>query len=809
MNDPAFAALQDITAAAFVVVALLALREWMRDRDRIHGYLATTLLALGGVATLALIGPNLTGTAGTVVADAELVLFMVSGAALLWVRHQVVPLRRLARGAAAAALTVSGLGLIVATRGTVGTGAACSSTPSQLGPGAAALGVFAACTWSACVLEPGYRLWRLSHDLPAVQGARLRFLSAGYAAVVAVVVVEVSAVLTPCGTSGLVPTLLQLVALAIMPVLYISFVSPSWVRGIWRQREEEALRGAVQELLLFTPDRATLGDRALQWAIRLVGGEGGLVADAGKVVLATAGPSAGDAVSLLSGLPATFGPSVVALPGAGERRAIVQPLALATGQGALIVISGHLSPLFQTDEFDRLAGYASSITAALDRVRLFENARRKEAELSEARDIAQAASSAKSDFLSRMSHELRTPLTAMLGFAELMRLDEITPKHVEYVDTILRAGTHLLALVNDVLDIAAIEAGKLAMSPEFLNVRSVIAETIDLIRPLADGRRITVETRVDSELTVAADHQRLKQILLNLVSNAVKYNRDLGVVRISAIRFDRATVRISVTDTGGGLTDVQIAKLFSPFERLQADRAGVAGTGLGLTLSRTLAEAMHGRMGVESSLGEGSTFWVEMPWHEEAAAGAGGAAGQAPPTDHREYESERTILLVEDTLSNIRLVEGILERRPQVRLVTTEQGAFAVELAQQHRPDLVLLDLHLPDLDGSIVLEQLRAETDLATMPVVMLTADATPGQRERLLASGAQGYLTKPISIPLFLEMVDRFVGSPTAAAARGGGDSGHGASSPGSAAAGDAELYLDGVVVVGEEQGSPLSPS
>lgn len=388
----------------------------------------------------------------------------------------------------------------------------------------------------------------------------------------------------------------------------------------------------------------------------------------------------------------------------------------------------------------------------------------RSAELSEANQRLREASATKDTFLSRMSHELRTPLGAIKGFAELLTLSDLSGEHAEWSSLILRASDHLLDLVDEVLDIAQIESGTLSLSVEDVLLDDVLGEVLELAVPLAERHEVVVHRpRVaDGHHTVRADNQRLKQVLLNLVSNAVKYNRRGGSVTVSADADpDRPdAVRISVRDTGVGLDPSLLHRLYVPFDRLGADGSGVDGTGLGLALSRTLAVAMGGTLGVESTPGTGSIFWIRVP-RGVPVPETGLPVRQTSGISAVRRGPAGQVLYIEDTVTNIRLVEAILRRRPDVRLIPAMQGRLGIELAREHAPDLVLLDLHLPDMGGEEVLAALRADPDTAELPVVILSADAMEARRAPLLAAGARDYRTKPIGVEALLRLVDDYVGA------------------------------------------------
>ena len=394
---------------------------------------------------------------------------------------------------------------------------------------------------------------------------------------------------------------------------------------------------------------------------------------------------------------------------------------------------------------------------------------RAEAALQDAKEEAERANRAKSEFLSRMSHELRTPLNAILGFGQVMEMRGGDPKQLGNVKQILKAGRHLLGLINEVLDIARIEAGHLTLSIEPICVGSLVGETLDLVRPIAEGRHIQLENDIaigSATLHALADRQRFKQVLLNLLSNAVKYNREGGQVSVfceikSASSGDEAksgdVLRVCVRDTGGGLSPQQLEKIFVPFERLDAAHSQIEGTGIGLTLCKRLMEAMNGRIGVQSEVGQGSTFWIESL----LVPGVLEAPSEVVDEIEQRVEFSGTILYIEDNLSNIALIEQVLaEQEYKINLLTAMQGSVGVELAIQHLPDMILLDVHLPDTTGDAVLSRLKAHPITRDIPVVVLSADATPSQAERLLCAGARGYLTKPLHLKQFICLMEEVLG-------------------------------------------------
>jgi signal transduction histidine kinase/CheY-like chemotaxis protein len=377
---------------------------------------------------------------------------------------------------------------------------------------------------------------------------------------------------------------------------------------------------------------------------------------------------------------------------------------------------------------------------------------------------AHNANQAKSAFLSSMSHELRTPLNAILGFAQILASKDMptTPEQKqEFAGHILKSGRHLLTLINEILDLAKVEAGALSLSMEPVPLADVLAECQDMIAPLAATRGVRVLFPQAPTVRVQADRTRLKQVLLNLLSNAVKYNRDGGAVIVDCARPAPQRLRLSVQDTGMGLSPEQVAGLFQPFNRLGQEGGTQEGKGIGLVVTRRLVELMGGEIGVTSSPGVGSVFWIDL-----AVAAADGAAPAAAPAARDGAASvaagagalarPHTVLYVEDNPANLKLVQEIVRFRPDLHLVSAPDGHFGLALARSQRPDVILMDLNLPGLSGLEVLAQLRREPETARIPAIAVSANAMPADIERALAAGFARYLTKPIDIGQFNEAID-----------------------------------------------------
>lgn len=395
-----------------------------------------------------------------------------------------------------------------------------------------------------------------------------------------------------------------------------------------------------------------------------------------------------------------------------------------------------------------------------ERALLDQDLQNKNVELERAKDVAERANLAKSDFLSGMSHELRTPLGAILGFAQLMESGSPppTPSQRRSIDQILKAGWYLLELINEILDLALIESGRLSMSLEVVSLAEVMRECKAMIEPQAKQRGIDVVfAHVDNPYLVKADRTRVKQVFINLLSNAIKYNRVGGTVAVDVALSPGDGVRVSIRDTGEGLPPEKLAQLFQPFNRLGQEMKAEQGTGIGLVVSKRLVEGMGGTIGVESTVGQGSVFWIELNLtNESQSASYPSESTLIIPTPGPAETPMQTLLYVEDNPANLMLVEDIIARRSDIRLLSARDGRGGIALARAARPDVILMDINLPGIGGIDALKVLAADSATAHIPVIAVSANAIPRDIEKGLKAGFFRYLTKPLKVVAFMETLD-----------------------------------------------------
>jgi PAS domain S-box-containing protein len=441
-----------------------------------------------------------------------------------------------------------------------------------------------------------------------------------------------------------------------------------------------------------------------------------------------------------------------------EKKVTDYELTAQARDGKKTVVSYNATTFYDRDR--RLQGVFAAARDVTERKRFELALQETNVELESAKSAAEKANLAKSDFLSSMSHELRSPLNAILGFAQLLESTAPlpTPSQKESITQILQAGWHLLKLINEVLDLAVVESGRVSLSPEPVSLAEVIAECQAMMEPQAQQRGITMTfPKLDLPCFVHADRTRVKQVIINLLSNAIKYNRPKGTVEVRCTATSPERIRISVKDAGAGLPLEKLNQLFQSFNRLGQEVRGEEGTGIGLVVSKRLVELMGGVIGVESTVGMGSTFWIELLLTAAPALvveenGSTSVTNVQVPTAKR----QRTLLYVEDNPANMRLVEKLIAQRPDIRLLAAVNGTLGIELARASRPEVILMDINLPGISGIEAMKILREDPATAHIPIVALSANAMPRDIEKGLEAGFFRYLTKPIRVKEFMETLD-----------------------------------------------------
>jgi signal transduction histidine kinase len=574
---------------AFVLLSVAMVADWLGHRERRRGYLA---LAFGSLTLLVLLAPSLSQSSpyGPLITDGGIVLFLLSGWALLMFRDSFIPLKTSTRNAVTVAIVlVAALGVF-------------AQLPADTKQPHAPLQTFTLAAiltaWGICVVEPVVTMYLASRGRPAVEGARMRALGLGYTGLVAVIFVgTLGGSLVQNQSAQLV---LDLVALAIVPMLFFSFYPPPWLRRLWSQPEEEELRQAMHSLLTFSPDRKTHAQLALDWAMRLVGGAGALIIDSDSSILAFRGMGADEAIRVAASAEASPQGGEVRSPRRGTTTLVI-PLELQAGRASMVIVAGPFTPLFGDDEVNRLRQYASSIAAGLDRVAL--NMRIQELE------------KAKTEFMNIASHELRGPMTVIKGYLTMLEggsLGLLAPRAQSVLPLLIAKADEVNAMVEQMLEAARLEEGHLTLHKERGDLVELTEMAIDSVRPMLADRHLDLDAP-SSPIHADVDWQRFQIVVRNLISNAIKYSADGKPITVMVDR-NGITAKVIVVDQGVGIAPQDQAKLFRKFGRLERESTmHVAGTGLGLWLSREIARMHDGDLTVDSTEGQGSRFTFEVP----------------------------------------------------------------------------------------------------------------------------------------------------------------------------------------------------
>ncbi len=719
--------LENLDAVAFVLLGVATAVGWARRRDPSLLWLAVAIVLLSLVSLLGRI-PVLLHVQPPLLPQISLLVFVGSGYALLRYRASLIPLPARWHVVAIVAMASASVAYFAAQALS-----AARVAPAALQTGAVILLIL---IWSAAIVEPIVRFWLVSRGLPAVQAWRLRSLSLGFGGLVAILLFAITA--GAVASSPAAQVAIQVIVLVIVPLLYISFSPPAWLRREWRASEEEGLRTFMQDLLLLHEDRLTLAARALDWAMRLTGGASAAAFSADGSVLAARGLEQRQVDEVHRGIARLpLGVNRVPLEGA-DTSLLVVPLGGPGDAGRLAVLAGPFTPGFGDDEISRVQQFMTAVAAALDRARLLEQVKEANAKLVE-------ADKHKSVFLASMSHELRTPLNAILGFSELL-MDSTNRQFPaetrrRFLEQIHSSGKHLLGLINDILDLSKVEAGQMELRLQLVAVREVVSQVLTTIEPLAVQKEVTLEADAASAGEIEADAGKFKQMLLNLLSNALKFTPQGGTVTISARRLADA-VEIDVADTGIGIAESDHLRIFQEFQQVDSGMGRQqTGTGLGLSLTKRFAMLHGGDVRVVSELGKGSVFTLHMPLR--AIQREKNRPVRAMPAGHSNGDpSFPLVLVVEDDPLAAELLIRQLDRAG-FRSEIVSKGSEVVAKAAAMQPAVITLDVLLPDLDGWEVLARLKHQEATRAIPVVVISVVDNP---ELGLALGAMDYFVKPV---------------------------------------------------------------
>ncbi len=581
---------QYVDAVAFVALAGAIAYRWYRNRNRAQAMLAGSLISLGVVVVLGRVQdpshPSLWLSA------LSIVLFMLSGFFVLLFRNELIPLRpwvlRASYGLLVLAIAIGLVDQVVF-----------QNPPPSV---ATFVGLVVVIPWAIFTGEPIVRFWLASNSLPSVQSARLRFFSFGFAVIIAVLLVAViagAAIKSP----GAQLTI-NLIVLLTVPAIYVSFSPPSVLRRIWRMGEENEVRAAMQDLLIFSPTRAEIAQRGVYWGVRLVGAQAGFAADPHGKIIATTGIEKAEAATLLA-------KHVPAAPGGRPSRVVLAPLHLSEGEGTLGVVGGPFTPVFGSDEISQLRAYANSVAAAMERAQVTER--------------MAALESNKTQFLNLASHELRGPVTVIRGYVSMLEsgmLGELNDRGRQAAKTMEAKVMEMNELIEEMIEAARLEEGAVTLHAVEADLRDIVRMAVDVVAPLMDSKHELTLDMPERRLQVTVDPDRTRTIISNLLSNAIKYSPDGGTISVQ-VRSRLGIARVAVTDEGLGISREGMATLFTRFGRVITPQTEhLKGTGLGLFLARQLARLQGGDIAVTSVEGKGSTFTLQLP-----------AAGSVHPAD--------------------------------------------------------------------------------------------------------------------------------------------------------------------------------
>ena len=726
------ALLMDAVAVAFAALGVATAIGWLRRRDSSRGWLALAIILLAAVIGEGRLQAHLPFKI-PLLGAISLLAFMACAYAVLRYRDAIIPLPRRWHVAAAVSLTAASVTLLTLQ-------AVAAYAPASA---RTALAIAAIAIWCVCVGEPIVRFWLVARSLPAVQAWRLRSLSLGFGGLILVLVLAISIGLTI--RTPAIQVVTELIVLAIVPLLYASFAPPAWLRRQWRAEEEDGLRAFMEELLV-SEDRDGLAGRALEWSIRLAGGAAGVLFDSGgkpRTARALSLSQIGELSRELGRLPEGASRGVF---GGDEVGLIVLPVHGLAGSGRLVIVSGPFTPGFGGEEVSRAQQLMSAFVTALDRRHLI-------VQLEASNKALQEANKHKSVFLANMSHELRTPLNAIIGFSELLtdardgQFDQAT--RTRFLNQILTSGKHLLSLINDILDLSKVEAGQMELRLQTVSVSEIVDQVTKTVEPLVAKKEIRVQTQLDWAGEMLADAGKLKQMLLNLVSNAIKFTSEGGTVTIKSSRLGEI-VEISVADTGIGIAEADQRQIFQEFHQVDHGPGRKhEGTGLGLALTKRFALLHGGDVRVVSQVDKGSVFTLTLPLRSNAMTPS--AVEHAHVNGHG---AGPLVLVVEDDPAAAELLTRQLAEAGY-RTEVARTGIEALAKAKELQPAAITLDIILPEVDGWEVITRLKSDPATSTIPVVVVSVVDNP---ELGLALGAIDYFVKPVDARELIARMARF---------------------------------------------------